>query len=130
MQKATIEELVTLDDIAEITATDIHHYFNENYNIEEINALLEKINIESMDDNSNSNGYFAGKRVVLTGTLGKFSRTEAEEIIEKLGGKTSSSVTSQTSIVLVGENAGSKLDKAKALGIKIMYEDEFLKIIN
>lgn len=130
LQKATIEELVTLDDIAEITATDIHHYFNENYNIEEINALLEKINIESMDDNSNSNGYFAGKRVVLTGTLSKFSRTEAEEIIEKLGGKTSSSVTSQTSIVLVGENAGSKLDKAKALGIQIMHEDEFLKIIN
>ena len=75
------------------------------------------------------NGAFAGKKVVLTGTLSQFSRSQAEEIIESLGGATSSSVTGATNIVLAGENAGSKLDKAKKLGIQIMTEAEFLKII-
>ena len=72
---------------------------------------------------------FMDKVFVLTGTLSSMGRSEAEAIIESQGGKSSSSVTSKTSIVLVGENAGSKLEKAKALGTQIMFEDEFLKII-
>ena len=68
---------------------------------------------------------FAGKTFVLTGSLTIFTRDEAEELIENLGGKTSSSVSKKTSVVIVGENAGSKYDKAKELGITIWTEQEF-----
>ena len=129
LQKATIEELVTLDDIAEITATDIHTYFADEFNKTELNELLNIVQIEQAQENLNATGYFAGKKVVLTGTLANFSRSKAEDLIEAQGGTTSSSVSAATNIVLAGENAGSKLDKAKKLGIQIMTEDEFLKII-
>ncbi len=131
LQNATIEDLVTIDDIAELTATGIFHYFSEPFNRIEIEELVSNIlNIETLEEKQVSeNSYFAGKKVVLTGTLSKFTRSQAEEIIESLGGSTSSSVTSATNIVLAGENAGSKLDKATKLGIKIMSEDEFLSII-
>ena len=129
LMSATIDELVTLDDIAEITATEIHHYFSEEFNKNEIKELLENdVQIEKIEETIASGGYFAGKKVVLTGTLANFSRSKAEEIIEAQGGACSSSVTGATNIVLVGENAGSKLDKAKKLGIQIMFEDEFLKL--
>lgn len=132
LQNTTIEQLIELDDIAEITATGIHHYFSETFNKNEISELLEnEVEIENETEVTfNENSYFAGKKVVLTGTLANFSRTQAEEIIETQGGATSSSVTGATNIVLVGENAGSKLEKAKKLGVQIMYEDEFIKIIN
>lgn len=130
LQKATIEELITLDDIAEITATDIHHYFNDELNKKELNELLNSfVHLEEVN-NQSTGGFFAGKKVVLTGTLANFSRNKAEEIIESQGGSTSSSVTSLTDIVLVGENPGSKFDKAKKLGIYIMNEDEFMSHIN
>ena len=130
LQKASISELVELDDIAEITATEIYEYFNDEFNKRELAELLENfVTLEELVSTSVSNGYFAGKRVVLTGTLSHFSRQQAEELIEAQGGACSSSVTGQTSVVLVGENPGSKYDKAKKLGIQIMYEDEFLKLV-
>jgi len=128
LQKASIPDLIVLDDIAEITANEIYHYLHDKINIEEINELVNNhlniINESSV--NITNNNYFYGKKVVLTGTLKNFTRQKAEEIIESLGGISSTSVTSQTNIVLVGENAGSKLEKAKKLGVQIMYEDEFL----
>lgn len=129
LQKATIDELITLDDIAEITATDIHHYFADNLNQKELTELLENfVQLEQVNAASSS-GFFAGKKVVLTGTLAGFTRSQAEELIEAQGGSTSSSVSKATDIVLAGENAGSKLDKAKALGIYIMSEEEFVEKI-
>lgn len=126
LQKASIEELVTLDDIAEITATDIHHYFADEQNKKELDELLNNfVHIEEQVATT-TGGFFAGKKVVLTGTLANFSRSKAEEIIESQGGSTSSSVTGATDIVLVGENPGSKFDKAKKLGIYIMSEEEFV----
>lgn len=131
LSNATIDELITLDDIAEITASEIYHYFHEEFNLTEINELISHdVQIISETKNITSDGYFSGKKVVLTGTLTKYSRKEAEEIIESLGGSTSSSVTSATHIVLVGENPGSKFQKAQSLGIKIMTEDEFLSIVD
>lgn len=131
LEKATVEELVELDDIAEITANEIYHYFSEDFNLAEINELISsEVKISSEESSVNQNGFFAGKKVVLTGTLSNFSRSKAEEIIESQGGATSSSVTGATDIVLVGENPGSKFEKAQKLGIKIMSEDEFLKIID
>lgn len=130
LRKASIEELVTLDDIAEITATDINFYFNDEQNQAELDELLgEFVQLEEISETV-SEGFFAGKKVVLTGTLSNFSRDKAEEIIESQGGSTTSSVTKMTDIVLVGENPGSKFEKAKALGVRVMFEDEFLTLIN
>ncbi len=130
LSKATVNELIELDDIAEITASEIFHYFNEDFNKAEINELINNfVEIEQPKETATTGGYFEGKKCVLTGTLSSFSRKEAEELIEAQGGITSSSVTSATNIVIVGEDAGSKLDKAKKLGIQIMYESEFLEKI-
>ena len=67
---------------------------------------------------------------MLTGTLSKMTRDEAGEILKSMGGKTSSSVSKKTSYVIAGENAGSKLDKARTLGVQILNEDDFLKLVN
>ena len=130
LANATVSELVTLDDIAEITATEIYEYFNDEFNKDELYELINNfVQIEEPKEIVSSGGYFEGKKCVLTGTLSSFSRKEAEELIEAQGGSTSSSVTGATNIVIVGEDAGSKLDKAKKLGIQIMYETEFVKRI-
>ena len=73
---------------------------------------------------------FEGMTFVLTGTLSKYSRTEASEIIEKFGGKTSGSVSKKTTYVLAGEDAGSKLTKAQSLGVQVISEDDFEKMIS
>lgn len=130
LSSATIEDLVAIDDIAEITATEIYNYFADEFNKNEINELVNNfIEIEEQKESIISEGYFTGKKCVLTGTLSKLSRKQAEEIIEAQGGATSSSVTGSTDIVIVGEDAGSKLEKAKKLGIQIMYESEFMELI-
>lgn len=129
LMTATREELISLDDIAEITADGIIHYFNETETKSEIEELLNNfVEIEKENKVINLNGFFAGKKVVLTGTLSEFSRPEATKLIEELGGEVSTSVSPKTNIVLVGENAGSKLAKAQSLGIKLMYEAEFKQI--
>ena len=88
------------------------------------------VQIEEPQEIIASGGYFEGKKCVLTGTLSSLSIKQAEELIEAQGGTTYSSVTGATNIVIVGEDAGSKYDKAKKLGIQIMYESEFLEKIN
>ncbi len=128
---ATIAELDELEDIAEITATEIFEYFNNELNKSELFDLLSNfVKIENEANTVSAGGFFEGKKVVITGTLSSMGRSQAEELIEAQGGSTSSSVTSQTNILVVGENAGSKLEKAKKLGTQIMLEDEFLKLIN
>lgn len=128
---ATVAELDELNDIAEITATEIYEYFHDELNKAELQDLLSNyVKIESESDVISSGGFFEGKKVVITGTLSSMGRSQAESLIEKQGGSTSSSVTSQTNILIVGENAGSKLEKAKKLGTQIMLEDEFLKLID
>ena len=79
---------------------------------------------------SRSGGVFQGKKVVLTGTLTSLKRSQAAELIRRNGGEAQSSVTQTTDIVVAGENAGSKLDKARSLGIKILDENEFLQLLN
>ena len=131
LKNATVAELIELDDIAEITATEIYEYFNDEFNKSELDDLLNNfVKIEEESQSVSSGGFFEGKKVVITGTLSSMGRSAAENLIEEQGGSTSSSVTSQTNILIVGENAGSKLDKAKKLGTQIMLEDEFLKLIN
>ncbi len=127
LKAATIDELDDIDDIGLLTASDIHHYFADSQNIKEIDELLAKeMEIEAETEAETSEGFFTGKRVVLTGAL-SMPRSEAEKLIEAQGGLTSASVTGKTDVVVAGEAAGSKLDKAKKLGILVLNEAEFLE---
>lgn len=130
LMNATVEELTTKDDIGEIIAESIYSFFREEQTIDLINRLKNSgVNMESLEEQSDDNR-FEGMTFVLTGSLSKYSRNQASEIIEKLGGKTSSSVSKKTNFVLAGEDAGSKLRKAQDLGIRIITEEEFEEMIN
>ena len=122
------EKLSSIRDIGEIVASGIVEYFANPQNQEIIKNLLSAgVNIRYT---SASSSILSGQTIVLTGTLPTLGRAEATKIIEDNGGRVSSSVSKQTTFVLVGENAGSKLEKAKQLGIPIKSEQEFLSMIN
>ncbi len=112
-------------------ADSIIAYFAEPGNLELIARLKRSgLNMVSLSANIEKSGSpISGKTFVLTGTLEKYTREEASEIIEALGGKTSGSVSSKTSFVLAGKEAGSKLAKAETLGVKILSEAEFEELI-
>ncbi len=129
LTKASFETLTFVDDIGEITANSIREFFMQ----EQTKDLLKKLKMAGVNmqeiENENSDNRFLGKTFVLTGTLEKFTRDEASEIIEKFGGKTSSSVSKKTSYVLAGEDAGSKLAKAQSLGVPVITELQFDEMI-
>lgn len=126
---ATYEELRMIDDVGEITADTIYEFFRQEQTIDLINKLKQaNVNMKA-ESQENENGKFAGKTFVLTGSLEHYSREEASEIIEKMGGKTSSSVSKKADYVLAGEDAGSKLKKAQELGITIISEEEFITML-
>lgn len=129
LMNASVEELTSIDEIGEITAKSICDFFSKEHNIDFINKLknVGVSMITTSDEPTDTR--FAGKVFVLTGTLNKYTRTEAGEIIEGFGGKTSSSVSKRTNYVLAGTDAGSKLDKANALGVTVISEDEFEEMI-
>ena len=123
---ATYEELRMIEDVGEITANTIYEFFRQDQTIDLINKLKQaNVNMKA-EIQKNENGKFAGKTFVLTGSLEHYSREKASEIIEKMGGKTSSSVSKKTDYVLAGKDAGSKLKKAQELGITIISEEEFI----
>ena len=124
---AETEELSQIDDIGDIVARDIRGYFEERG--EFVRKLLSK-GIEFISDTTVTDGVFSGQSVVLTGTLSAMSRSKAAAEITSRGGKVLSSVTKETTLVVAGESAGSKLDKARATGIRIMNESEFLELLN
>lgn len=126
---ATAEELRAIDDIGEIMAESIVDFFSDEKNVDFINRL-KLGGVECKEETTEQTDLrFEGEIFVLTGTLTEFTRSEASEIIENFGGKTSSSVSKKTTCVLAGEEAGSKLDKAQALGIRIISESEFKEMI-
>ena len=129
LKNASFEELVSIDDMGEIMAQSVYEFFSQ----EQSEDLIEKlkiagVNMES-EEQDESDLRFEGQVFVLTGALEKYSRKEAEEIIEKFGGKTSSSVSKKTNYVLAGEDSGSKLVKAQALGVTVISEKEFEEMI-
>ena len=129
LAKANFGTLTFVDEIGEITANSIREFFMQ----DQTNDLLKKlkaagVNMQEIED-ENTDNRFLGKTFVLTGTLENFTRDEASEIIEKLGGKTSGSVSKKTSYVLAGEDAGSKLAKAQSLGIPVITEAQFDEMI-
>ena len=128
LMNADVESLTLIPDIGNITARFITEWFN----LEQSKHLIEKLRDAGLDFTDNeqvTDTRFSGLVFVLTGSLSRFTRDEASAIIERFGGKASSSVSKKTSYVLAGENAGSKLAKAESLGIKIISEDEFAEMI-
>jgi DNA ligase (NAD+) len=125
---ASRDEILTIDGYGEVMADSVVKFFALD-GTKELIGNLESFGVNMISENEITDTRFAGMTFVLTGSLEKFTREEASEIIEKFGGKTSSSVSKKTSVVLAGEAAGSKLVKAQELGIKVISEDEFSQMI-
>lgn len=129
---AKFEDLIEIDEFGEIMSDSVVKFFDEDRNL----RTIEKLRDAGLNFESNANKYsevakiFEGMKIVLTGTLPSLKRNDAKEMIEARGGKATSSVSKSTTFVLAGEEAGSKLDKAVSLGIKVIDEDKFNEIIN
>ncbi len=128
LRAATVEELTAVDDIGEITARSLVDWLHSPQ-AEHLIATLKEAGVNMTSAVQIAGDKLAGKTFVLTGTLQRFSRSEAGERIEALGGKVSSSVSKKTSYVVAGEEAGSKLTKAQSLGIPVLTEEEFLTLL-
>ena len=127
---ATLEELINLDDVGQITAESILDYLSDDNNIKFINDLINiGMNPQYEINEIKSNNIFSGKTVVLTGKLVELTRNEAKEFLEKNGAKVTGSVTSKTDLVIAGEKAGFKLTKAEQLGIEVINEEQFANMV-
>ena len=127
---ATLDELINLDDVGQITADSILDYLSEDNNIRFINDLIQiGMNPQYEVAEVNTNNIFAGKTVVLTGKLVELTRNEAKDYLEKNGAKVTGSVTSKTDLVIAGDKAGSKLVKAEQLGIQVINEEQFANMV-
>ncbi len=131
LAQATEEELLEIPDVGPILAQSLVNWFSKDANKETIAKLKEAgVNFQYLGSTSRAaDSYFSGKTCVLTGTLSSMGRKEATEILENLGAKVTGSVSKATDVVIAGVEAGSKLDKAQALGITVINESEFLELI-
>ena len=130
VRSAPAWKLKTIDGIGDVMADEIVSFFADEHNAGALDRLLEHITVRDADVSmTTTDGPLAGKRVVLTGTLAKYTRDEAREILEHMGAKVSNSVSAKTDIVLVGTDAGSKLQKALDLGITIWHEDDLENLV-
>jgi DNA ligase (NAD+) len=128
LQQANFEELEAVMEIGPTIAESVVEFFSHPTNCAEIKRLAElKVNLE--DDRGPTDDRLQGKQYVLTGTLEEFSRDRAKEAIASLGGRVTSSVSEKTDAVIAGDKAGSKLEKAKKLGVPILSEEEFKKLL-
>lgn len=127
---ATVEEMSEIEDVGTVMAESVVKFMSQPQNIAFIKRLKEAgVDCVQEQSEDNTDMRFKDKVFVLTGTLEKYKRSQASEIIEKFGGKTSSSVSKKTSYVLAGAEAGSKLEKAVSLGVQVISEDEFEDLI-
>ncbi|MBR0461096.1 MAG: NAD-dependent DNA ligase LigA [Erysipelotrichaceae bacterium] len=130
LMNASLEDLSAIKDIGPITAQGIVDFFKDENNQRIINELkLLGLNMEYIDNSVSSDNPFAGKTVVLTGTLSIYSRKEATELLENMGANVAGSVSKNTDYVIYGEAAGSKLTKANELGVKALSEEEFRNML-
>lgn len=130
VMKANLEQLVEIEDFGEIMSLSVVNFFSNEQNKQMIGKLLNcGVNVIS-HQNEEKQGVFLNQNVVLTGTLSRYTRSEAGEIIEKEGGEILNAVTKKTTLLIAGEDAGSKLLKAKSLGIKIIGEEEFINMLS
>jgi len=128
IMEATLNELVDTEDIGEIVAESIQSFFSQSSNQTIVKRLIAMgLNtIDTTDEQATDGSIFSGKSFVLTGTLNKYSRSEAGELIERYGGKITSSVSRKTDFLVAGPAAGSKLKKAQVLGVEIWNEERLL----
>jgi DNA ligase (NAD+) len=126
---ADLERLQSIDQIGPVVAQSIYDYLREPQNMKSIQELFV-MGVNPTPPKQKTSSKLEGLTIVITGTLSQFSRQQAELLIKEHGGKTSGSVSKKTSFVLAGENAGSKLDKARELGVEIIDEDEFKRRIS
>ncbi len=131
IQNASLEELQVIEGVGEIVAQSVYDWFREASNKKIVSDLLKQIKIIPQSKNTEGNPMekLRGLTFVLTGTLPSLSRDEAKRLIKQNGGEVSSAVSSKTDYVLAGSEAGSKLNQAEKLGIKIINEEEFYKLI-
>ena len=129
LSNASIEDLSQVDEVGTIVANSINEFFSQEQTKDLLKRLKDAgVNMERQKE-ENEDDRFAGKTFVLTGSLEKYTRQEASDIIESFGGKVSGSVSKKTSYVLAGEEAGSKLTKAQELGVAIISEQDFKNMI-
>lgn len=127
LKKATEDELTAIRDIGPVAAGEVLRFFADKENLSVI-AKLEAAGLKVSPPGRDASGRLAGKTVVITGVLKSLSRQEAEDLVRRLGGNASSSVSKKTDMLVAGEEAGSKLEKARALGVRVVTEEEFKKI--
>ncbi len=131
LMNASLEDLTNISDVGPILANSIYNFFRNEDNIKLINDLKNiGMNMNYLGAQIKENEELLNKRIVVTGTLKKYTRDEIQNLIELNGGLWSTSVTKKTYVVIVGENPGSKYDKAKELNIPIWTEEDFDKVIN
>ena len=129
VRHATREELLAVEDIGDIVADSILEFFADPSIAKQIDRLLAHGVSPIPEETQQSDSPLAGKTIVVTGTMERMGRKEIEALIERMGGKAAGSVSKKTDYVLAGENAGSKLEKAQALGVPVLNETEFFNWI-
>lgn len=129
LKNATREELLSIEGVGDIVADSVVSWFSDSHNKKLLERLLKVISIKKISVVQEKEGVFQGKTVVLTGTLSGLSRDEAKNLIRRGGGDVSGSVSKKTNFVVAGENPGSKLKDAQKFGVRILSEDDFLKMI-
>ncbi|MDA8414444.1 MAG: NAD-dependent DNA ligase LigA [Desulfobacteraceae bacterium] len=128
LEKATFEELVSIRDIGATVAQSIRSFFDNQANIDVIQRMLAA-GVTPTEEKKKVGGRFSGKSFVFTGALTRFTRDEARQMVEDEGGNAVGSVSRKTSYVVAGEDAGSKLNKARELGVTVLTEDEFITLL-
>lgn len=128
IKNATEEQIAEVPDVGPVVAKSIAKFFAQSEN-EEVLGKLKAAGIDPKVEQRRESEMFSGKSVVFTGALQRMTRDEAQALVYKLGGNPSSSVSGNTSLVVAGEKAGSKLDKARSLGVPVISEDEFLEMV-
>lgn len=130
LQQTTIEELITIDDVGDIVAEHIQHFFEQVHNIQVIQGLIEAgIHWPTPTMTATEDSAFSGKVIVLTGTLFEHTRSEAKQMLENLGAKVTGSISQKTDYLIAGEKAGSKLTKAQSLGVTVLTEQEWIAMM-
>jgi len=134
LTSASVEDLSSIDEIGSIIAESVHQFLNDDYG-QQMVADLQSVGVKLSEEvaavvAASSDGIFAGKTLVVTGALQKYNRDEIEALIVQHGGRAASSVSKNTDFVVAGERAGSKLDKAQQLGVQVISEDDFQKMIS
>ena len=131
VMKASIDDFLEINDVGPVVAQSLHQFFQEDENKVIINNIIEfGVKWDDQAQNVTNNQKLNQQTFVVTGTLENFSRDEIKELIENNGGKVSGSVSKKTSYVIIGDNPGSKADKAAELGVKIINEEQLMELLN